>query len=151
MPLYIHRLTPITDLSLVYKERGYQHWNICVRDLMLLTSSKLTSVPPATSLCAHLHPSASTVILIPSFLYTSLSSLLANVTGNNTYLSAATQSFQFMYSHLYSSSTGVVTDSIMADSCTQSAEAGGVSETAFFLEGAAVLGSITKNETLTDL
>jgi len=79
-----------------------------------------------------------------------LSGLLANATSNSTCLDAAKLSFQFIYSHLYSRTIdGLVSDRITSN-CSGPAGAV-VDDTALFLEGTAILGSITNNKTLKDL
>jgi hypothetical protein len=82
--------------------------------------------------------------------YYSLSSLLANATSNSTYLDSAYLSFEFTYSHLYNPSTGLVGNLLQANSCS-TPQAGAMYDTAYFLEGVAILGATTGNTTLQNL
>jgi hypothetical protein len=88
--------------------------------------------------------------LSSDFHCTSLSGLLANATGNGTYTHAATRSFQFMHDQLYSTITNSVADGIDGDTCALRAS-GVILDTAIFIEGTAILASVTKNETLRNL
>jgi len=94
-------------------------------------------------------PNSASVDMIASGSFLIVSSLLARETGNSTYQDAATNSFQFMISHLYTSSNTVV-DGISVDSC-QLATLNNIANTALFIEGTAILGNITKNSTLQNL
>jgi hypothetical protein len=79
-----------------------------------------------------------------------LSSLLANITSNSTYLDAAFASFEFMHNHLFEPNSLAIYNSIQVDNCT--VDMGAQSRnSALFLEGVAFLGAISGNATLKHL
>jgi hypothetical protein len=80
----------------------------------------------------------------------SLSGLLANATRNATYLDAANRSFQFMHDQFYSSITNSLADAIIGDTC-ELFNTGYLMDPAIFIEGTAILASVTGNGTLRDL
>ncbi|KAI3605511.1 glycoside hydrolase family 76 protein [Moniliophthora roreri] len=80
-------------------------------------------------------------------LATGSSALLAEATGNQTYLDAAIESANFFHAHLYNVNN-VVMDSISAssnDSCPTNGAGGDSWSTGYLVEGLAILASITKN------
>ncbi|KAJ8074481.1 hypothetical protein PM082_015382 [Marasmius tenuissimus] len=76
-----------------------------------------------------------------------LSALLAEATGNQTYLIAATQSLDFFRSQLYDDQSGLVRDYLSAVTCKQG---GGFVpyNTGFTIEGLAVLASMARDDVL---
>jgi hypothetical protein len=79
----------------------------------------------------------------------SISSLVANETGNPTYHDAAITSYQFITAQLYTNST-TLADGINVDSCSLQTP-GGLAGSGFFIEGTAVLAAVTKNRTLQNM
>ncbi|KAK1231940.1 hypothetical protein PQX77_004933 [Marasmius sp. AFHP31] len=81
-------------------------------------------------------------------LFMILSSMLAKVTGNQTYLAAAIQSFDFLQSQLRNEQTGLIIDSISSEDCQKAASLIPYN-TGLMIEGLSVLVSIElNNETL---
>ncbi|KAK0464711.1 uncharacterized protein EV420DRAFT_1517779 [Desarmillaria tabescens] len=81
-------------------------------------------------------------------LATGVSALLAEATGNETYLNAATESATFIHSHLYNVQN-VVQDSISARQNDSCAVGSGTNpyNSGLFIEGLAILASISGNAT----
>lgn len=81
----------------------------------------------------------------PSFkLLCSLSTLLASVTSNATYLDSALLSFRFLHDVLYDSSTGLVHDEIDITTCGLSGSFL-PQDSGPFIEGTSLLFKVTGN------
>ncbi|THV06342.1 hypothetical protein K435DRAFT_834279 [Dendrothele bispora CBS 962.96] len=80
-----------------------------------------------------------------------LSSLLANVTSNQTYVDAALQSADFIRNHL-TNSNGLVIDGIFADTCGPGSDNQGTAlsspNSGITIEGLSILTSMTQNDTI---
>jgi hypothetical protein len=77
----------------------------------------------------------------------SVSSLLANATGDPAFFEAASRSFTFLTTQLYNNVTGEVVDGFDAHSCGSSPPVVLV-DPALFIEGAAIFGDVTENQTV---
>jgi hypothetical protein len=87
---------------------------------------------------------------LPTCAILRVSALLANETGNATYLNAAVSSYEFIVAHLYSTAANAVVDGIYTDSCDIVAP-GEIDDFATFIEGVAILGAVTQNSTMDNL
>ncbi|KAL0061447.1 hypothetical protein AAF712_011741 [Marasmius tenuissimus] len=79
-----------------------------------------------------------------------LSGLLAEATGNQTYLDAASQSLNFIHDHLYNSQH-IVDDGIKSDTCTTQTSFAFPYNSAYMIEGMSILSTITKNQSTLQL
>ena len=91
-----------------------------------------------------------TVVSLMKLICVSVSGLLANQTGNSTYLDSASLTYQFMLTQLYSKDINATVDGIDAVTCALK-RPGNIVDTAVFLEGTAILGAVSGNETIQSL
>jgi hypothetical protein len=77
----------------------------------------------------------------------SVSTLLANATGDPTFLDAASLSFTFLTTQLYNNVTGEVMDGIDARTCSPKTPVVLI-DPALFIEGTAIFGDMTGNQTV---
>ncbi|KAJ8074466.1 hypothetical protein PM082_015367 [Marasmius tenuissimus] len=82
-------------------------------------------------------------------LFFILSGLLAEITQNQTYLDAASQSLDFIYNHLYNDQN-IVEDTIFSDTCKTTSFILPYNS-AYMIEGMSILSSITKNQSTLQL
>jgi hypothetical protein len=90
-------------------------------------------------------PEASTVVEIHNH-FLRVSSLLGDATKDPTYLDAASLSFEFLSTHLYNHTTNEAMGEVDAATCKLT-NSEGLIDNALFLEGTAILGETTGNET----
>ncbi|KAE9385376.1 hypothetical protein BT96DRAFT_840767 [Gymnopus androsaceus JB14] len=78
-----------------------------------------------------------------------VSALLYQATENSTYLDAAIQSSDFIISHLYNATDGLVHDGISAEnnSCSPDAFAQSPIDNGLLMAGLGILASVTQNPT----
>lgn len=80
-----------------------------------------------------------------------LSALLANITKNSTYFTAAQYSFDFAYSNLVDHTSGLITEGVNATNCSPFPFGEYMAYSALALESAAILGVVANNASIQDM